>query len=155
MTYEGTAYYFGGDECRPLLNFNRTLCETSYRDAEAFCECFCPSLLYLDAAPSCKAELMDFFLLGRRGLELSKRHAISTFCVIQLCEWFQLLADPRQPMDSVPYGGVPPKCRDLSLPFKGGQCNKIFKFSEPFNPCPWKVPVQEPNTLRCSSGHTC
>lgn len=153
ITIDGGAGYFGGSECRPLLNFNRTLCETSYRDAEAFCECICPSLLHLEAAPVCKNEVMEFFSLGRRGPELAQRFSISPFCIMSVCNWFEDMASPDVPKDSWDYGGVPDMCMKLHLPEIPGQCAEILaaRADYPYDPCPFLKPTEEAMTLRCTS----
>eukprot|EP00927_Polykrikos_kofoidii_P044453 TRINITY_DN38411_c0_g1_i1.p1 TRINITY_DN38411_c0_g1~~TRINITY_DN38411_c0_g1_i1.p1 ORF type:complete len:814 (+),score=137.09 TRINITY_DN38411_c0_g1_i1:65-2506(+) len=154
ISWEGGPGFFGGDECRPLVNFNKTLCETTYRDAEAFCECFCPSILYFDVPSACKIEMVSFFILGRRGLQLARRHVISKFCSIKICGFWADLADPRKPLDIYNYGGVPPKCRELSLPFRPGQCQRLF-MSNPYEPCPWREDSGDRLALRCMDGHEC
>ena len=75
LSHFGTNLYYGGAECRPLVNFNQTLCETVYRDAEGFCECFCPSLglLQVPSVGGCESKIYEFLFLGRRGFELSQK----------------------------------------------------------------------------------
>jgi len=156
ITLTGGPNYFGGDndECRHFLHFNRTLCEYAYRDAEAFCDCVCPALLYLEVQDSCKAEITNFFLLGRRGEELSVTHQVSQYCTLSVCDWFEQLADPRLPMDTFEYGGVPPKCRELSLPFKPSTCLALIS-QRPYAPCPFLEHSGDNNLVRCWDGHEC
>merc|ERR1719265_300751 len=51
----GTEYYLGA-ECHDLLYFNKTICLTYYRDANAFCDCLCPALpvLFEESIPACR-----------------------------------------------------------------------------------------------------
>ncbi|CAE8668783.1 unnamed protein product, partial [Polarella glacialis] len=91
LSHLGGPGFYGGDECRPLLNFNETLCLTDYRDSAGFCDCICPAMDILEPEKggySCEAEIMSFLLLGRRGYELAKRVNLNGFCARLLCDWF-------------------------------------------------------------------
>lgn len=137
---------FYGEQCRPFLAFNRTLCERYYRDAEAFCDCFCPTMNWFEPASTCEADTMAFLLLGRRGIELANRYALGQYCATFVCKYFEKLGDPKP---VIPVEGVPSACHKIDLPWRYGQCLQLLT-RKPYNPSPWLVPTSTNNTLRCS-----
>eukprot|EP00929_Paragymnodinium_shiwhaense_P013145 TRINITY_DN121010_c0_g1_i1.p1 TRINITY_DN121010_c0_g1~~TRINITY_DN121010_c0_g1_i1.p1 ORF type:complete len:788 (+),score=131.69 TRINITY_DN121010_c0_g1_i1:68-2431(+) len=154
VVLNGGPGYFGGEECQPFVYFNRTLCETSYRDAEAFCDCLCPSFYHMEGGDKCWREAVNFLVMGRRGLKLAEIHAVTSQCAAYMCDMLELVGDPRKPMESLPFGGVPPKCRELDLPFKPAQCTKLV-LKQPYEPCPWEENSGKTSVLRCTTGFEC
>mmetsp|Transcript_8000 Transcript_8000/g.14548 ORF Transcript_8000/g.14548 Transcript_8000/m.14548 type:complete len:714 (+) Transcript_8000:40-2181(+) len=150
LSHLGTNLYYGGDECRPLVNFNQTLCETVYRDAEGFCECLCPTLGMLRTASTgnCETKILSFLLLGRRGFELSQKYALSGFCAGFLCEYFNILGEPNP---AFPVEGVPAACTKLDLPWRLYRCTELVSRA-PYVPEPWKTPYPEDDVLECTDG---
>ncbi|CAE7322232.1 MAP1D [Symbiodinium necroappetens] len=147
LSHAGTNLYYGGDECRPLVNFNQTLCETVYRDAEGFCECFCPSfgLLQVPSVGGCESKIYEFLFLGRRGVELSQKYALSGYCAGFLCEFMNKLGEPDPPY---PIEGLPGKCKSLELPWRVEGCVNLVS-EQPYNPEAWKTPYPEDNVMEC------
>eukprot|EP00931_Biecheleriopsis_adriatica_P048029 TRINITY_DN27736_c0_g1_i1.p1 TRINITY_DN27736_c0_g1~~TRINITY_DN27736_c0_g1_i1.p1 ORF type:complete len:719 (+),score=94.39 TRINITY_DN27736_c0_g1_i1:54-2210(+) len=149
LSHMGTELYYSGenDECRPLLNFNQTLCETTYRDAEAFCDCFCPSFHLLNAA-GCEEGIIMSLLLGRRGVELHKIWGLNSYCGRFLCDYVATLGEPDPPY---PVLGVPDACKKLELPWRIYNCVQLVSRT-PYNPEPWLTPVPKDNILECTDG---
>lgn len=145
LMHENTNYFYGGTECRPLLNFNRTLCETGrYRDAEAFCECVCPEFRrFMDQ--NCIDPILAFLILGRRGAELYTKHSLGAGCAHTLCQFMQDVGNPTTPWAAAGH------CQNLELPFRNFQCTRIFT-DVPYDPCPWKQDTGITNLLRCADG---
>ena len=146
----GQNLHYGDDECRPLVNFNQTLCETSYRDAEAFCECLCPTMgrLQIPTVGGCERKILEFLFLGRRGYELSLKYQLSGYCAGFICEHFTILGDPNR---AYPVAGIPPTCKKLDLPWRLYNCNELFS-RKPYDPLPWETPFPEDSVLECTDG---
>ncbi|CAK0866867.1 unnamed protein product, partial [Prorocentrum cordatum] len=140
--------WLGGDECQPLRSFNRSLCETKYRDAEAFCGCFCPVANELEEAEICDAQIMAWLLFGRRGGQLGERYKLTQYCAAAMCSFFEKIADP-DPVDPIP--GVPGMCKKLDLPYRPGHCAALVT-TFPYVPEPWKEPLAKNDTIACSDG---
>jgi len=152
--------YYGFDECRPFLDFNKTLCETEYRDAEVFCECYCPMMPLLEPIRGCENEIMEFLLLGRRSPLLAEKYPLSENCAADLCRWYELIGDP-QPVNPVDIAyGVPSACHTIGLPFRPKQCVRMLTTIDgsgapkPYEPCPWREPGSEDDVVTCSDGST-
>merc|ERR1719221_1827471 len=94
----GPLYYDDKDlSCRPFTQFNKTLCMQHYRDADAWCDCFCPTLDMLDeftGTSTCSAEIVNFLVLGRKGPPLAATYAIQGWCSPMVCDWFAHIGDP-------------------------------------------------------------
>eukprot|EP00933_Yihiella_yeosuensis_P051202 TRINITY_DN49072_c0_g1_i1.p1 TRINITY_DN49072_c0_g1~~TRINITY_DN49072_c0_g1_i1.p1 ORF type:complete len:727 (+),score=81.12 TRINITY_DN49072_c0_g1_i1:43-2223(+) len=154
--FGGPLYYESeGDECKPLLMFNRTLCETSYRDAEAFCECFCPMFHHLEQGSrlvGCESKIMAFLLFGRKGIKLSEKYALSPYCARLFCNWMTKLGDPEPPPNLV-IKERPAFCKTLALPWRTFHCLELMS-RQPYNPAPFDKPYPEPNMLECSDRST-
>jgi len=152
LSHMGTNMYYGGDECRPLLNFNQTLCETSYRDTEAFCDCLCPTMgkLQIPAVGGCEDKILQFLLLGRRGYELSQKYQLSGYCAGFICEHFTKLGDPDP---AFPVDGIPPVCLNFDLPWRLYNCNELLS-RKPYDPEPWDTPYPQDSVLECTDTTT-
>ncbi|CAJ1372937.1 unnamed protein product [Effrenium voratum] len=150
LSHDGRNLYYGGDECRPLVNFNQSLCETVYRDAEGFCECLCPTLARLQTASvgDCETKIMSFLFLGRRGVELAQKYGLSGYCSNFLCEYFTMLGEPDPPY---PIAGLPPVCKTLDLPWRLYNCIDLLS-RKPYTPEPWQTPYPEDSVLECTDG---
>eukprot|EP00438_Fugacium_kawagutii_P022773 Skav228478 [mRNA] locus=scaffold1092:12191:19188:- [translate_table: standard] len=148
LSHLGQNAYYGGDECRPLVNFNQTLCETSYRDAEAFCDCLCPTMgkLQIPRVGDCERKILEFLFLGRRGYDLSLKYQLSGYCAAFLCEHFTKLGDPNP---AYPVAGIPSTCKKLNLPWRLYSCNELLS-RKPYNPLPWQTPYPEDSVLECT-----
>jgi len=151
--------YYGFDQCRPFLDFNRTLCETEYRDPEIFCDCYCPTMTLLEPIPGCEDEILAFLLLGRRSPELARMYPMTAACAADLCRWYEIIGDPlpANPPDMV--GGVPNICHEVGLPFRPQQCEELVTtirsgMDLSYDPCPWLTPGEEDDVLICSDGST-
>lgn len=125
LSHQGSNLYYGYDECRPLVDFNQTLCETSYRDASGFCDCLCPmmGLLQIPSVGGCESKIMEFLFIGRRGYNLSQKYGLSGYCAGFLCEFFAKLGEPIPPY---PIQGIPEVCKTLDLPWRIFNCNEPF-----------------------------
>lgn len=152
LSHMGTNMYYGGDECRPLLNFNQTLCETSYRDTEAFCDCLCPTMgkLQIPAVGGCEDKILQFLLLGRRGYELSQKYQLSGYCAGFICEHSTKLGDPDP---AFPVDGIPPVCLNFDLPWRLYNCNELLS-RKPYDPEPWDTPYPQDSVLECTDTTT-
>lgn len=150
LSHMGQNLHYGDDECRPLVNFKQTLCETSYRDAEAFCECLCPTMgrLQIPTVGGCERKILEFLFLGRRGYELSLKYQLSGYCAGFICEHFTILGDPNP---AYPVAGIPPTCKKLDLPWRLYNCNELFS-RKPYDPLPWETPFPEDSVLECTDG---
>jgi len=146
ISHNGGTSFYGGEECRPLLAFNKTLCQKHYRDADAFCNCFCPSLHLFNPPPSCEAQLMGFLLFGRRGVQLAERYTVSGYCATFLCEYLSKVGEPNP---VVPVADVPAACHEIHLPWRYGQCLQLI-VRRPYNPCPWDQATSADDVLKCS-----
>lgn len=149
--YEGMGDFgfYGGDTCRPLLAFNRTLCESSYRDAEAFCDCICPTIDLLEQPEVCDAQIFAFLLLGRRGGQLHNNYPLTEYCANLLCKFFEAVGDP-SPVDPIP--GIPGACKRLDLPYRVTNCRALVR-TDPYDPEPWKSPnMDNIDILTCTDG---
>lgn len=154
---ESGAQYYGGDEdeCRPLLDFNHSLCLSDYRDAEFFCDCVGPTLKLAELSPNCEEELLAFLTLGRRGAQagtaqtLLDYHPISEFCSADICGYFAKIGNPAP---FYPIEGVPSRCHEANLPYFPEQCMPLV-YKRPYDPCPWEERPEGPeNYLLCSDG---
>lgn len=152
LSHQGSNLYYGGDECRPLVNFNQTLCETSYRDAEGFCECLCPTMghLQIPRVGACEEKIMKFLFLGRRGYELSQKYALSGYCSDFICEYFGKVGEPNPPY---PVAGIPPICKTYDLPWRLYSCIELLSRKN-YAPEPWLTPYPADSILECTDATT-
>lgn len=141
------SWYFKG--CGGLLDFNYSLCLTEYRDASAYCDCFCPAMKIaeIDTEEPCYAQVHDFLMYARRGVP--DRYLWSV-CNEWFCEILAIIGDPSSEMS----WRFPDACQDLSLPFNSFQCNRLLD-SRPYDPCPWTEQTGGKDELVCSDGSTC
>jgi len=149
ISHAGGPQFYGGGQCKDLLAFNRTLCESSYRDAEAFCDCICPTIELLEATDACEADIFAFLLLGRKSPVLAERYPLSSECSMYLCNYFEYIGDSDPPAPPPVVGGVPGQCHALDLPFRRKQCRNILT-ALPYEPCPWFTPGTVDDVLECT-----
>lgn len=152
LLHMGGPLYYGSD-CRALLNFNQSLCESWYRDAQGFCDCFCPTLQLLQPGSKfvgCEAKIMRFLLFGRRSPALLRNFSLEPYCARLLCDYFAIIGDPAPPY---PTEGVPSYCSTIDLPWRTMNCVPLVT-DTPYNPQPWDTPYPEDNVLQCSDKTT-
>lgn len=148
ISYRGGPYFYGGDVCRPLLNFNYSLCMSDYRDADAFCSCLCPMIPLLTAGSLCQEEIMAFILIGRKSPELMQTNPMSQYCSTFMCKWFETIGDPSP---FYPITGVPGQCHDVFLPYRHDFCARLVTES-PYSDTPWVNSTGADNVLECVDG---
>lgn len=153
LQHKESNIYYGGtdDQCRPLMNFNQSLCESDYRDADGFCNCICPMMNLLASGGTeagCQAAIINFLLLGRKGIALSQRFGLNGYCSRILCDFFMRVGEPDPPY---PLAGLPPTCLNLDLPWRLYNCVELLS-QKPYNPEPWTNSSGEDDVLECTDG---
>lgn len=143
----------GEEECRPFLYFNRTLCETEYRDVEIFCDCFCPTMPLFKPSTDCEEEIMQFLIVARRSPAKLNKFTVSELCAGDLCRWFEQIGNPNPANPPDIAFGIPEVCHTSGLPFRPKQCARmVMTNADHYDPCPWHEAGKKKDTLTCSDG---